>query len=302
MKCPKCGYLGFEAVDRCRNCGYDFSLSAGPSAPELPMRPAGGDGGGPLEDLSLGPPVIRESADTMRGASASAERSGSELPLFGGGADDAPLITRASAPRPPLSVRRATPEVPRLRTDHRPSLLDHTPDVDEPPVLWRPPPAPAVPKPAPNSHAASTAVPPSEELESAGLVARAVAGLLDLAVLLTVDLVVVYFTLKITGLSFEELDRLPTVPLVIYLLMQNMAYFAAFTAGGQTLGKMVTGIQVVAEGTDRPPTLSHALLRTTWWILLAVPAGLGLASVLLDGEKRGLHDRFAGTRVVRALA
>ncbi len=27
MKCPKCGYLGFERVDRCRNCGYDFSLS-----------------------------------------------------------------------------------------------------------------------------------------------------------------------------------------------------------------------------------------------------------------------------------
>ena len=28
MKCPKCGYLGFERVDRCRNCGYEF-LSVG---------------------------------------------------------------------------------------------------------------------------------------------------------------------------------------------------------------------------------------------------------------------------------
>ena len=27
MKCPKCGYLGFEHVDRCRNCGYDFALA-----------------------------------------------------------------------------------------------------------------------------------------------------------------------------------------------------------------------------------------------------------------------------------
>jgi len=36
--------------------------------------------------------------------------------------------------------------------------------------------------------------------------------------------------------------------------------------------------------------------------VLALPAGLGLASVLLDGEKRGLHDRFARTRVVRATA
>ena len=28
MKCPKCSYLGFETGDRCRNCGYDFSLIA----------------------------------------------------------------------------------------------------------------------------------------------------------------------------------------------------------------------------------------------------------------------------------
>ena len=38
MKCPKCGYLGFEPVDRCRNCGYDFSLAPAPQLPELPIR------------------------------------------------------------------------------------------------------------------------------------------------------------------------------------------------------------------------------------------------------------------------
>ena len=30
MKCPKCDYLGFETGDRCKNCGYDFSLLASP--------------------------------------------------------------------------------------------------------------------------------------------------------------------------------------------------------------------------------------------------------------------------------
>jgi uncharacterized RDD family membrane protein YckC len=38
MKCPKCGYLGFETTDRCRNCQYDFSLSAPSSEPELTLR------------------------------------------------------------------------------------------------------------------------------------------------------------------------------------------------------------------------------------------------------------------------
>ena len=28
MKCPKCDYLGFETGDRCKHCGYDFSLLA----------------------------------------------------------------------------------------------------------------------------------------------------------------------------------------------------------------------------------------------------------------------------------
>jgi len=36
------------------------------------------------------------------------------------------------------------------------------------------------------------------------------------------------------------------------------------------------------------------------WIVLAVPAGLGFLSALFSRDHRGLHDRFAGTRVVRA--
>ena len=42
MKCPKCDYLGFEASDRCRNCGYEFALA----------RPAPADS---LLDVSLSP-------------------------------------------------------------------------------------------------------------------------------------------------------------------------------------------------------------------------------------------------------
>ena len=27
MRCPKCHYISFDSGERCRNCGYDFSLS-----------------------------------------------------------------------------------------------------------------------------------------------------------------------------------------------------------------------------------------------------------------------------------
>ena len=52
MKCPKCGYLGFEDVDRCRNCGYDFSLLSATALPELPLR-GDRDDVGPLDELAL---------------------------------------------------------------------------------------------------------------------------------------------------------------------------------------------------------------------------------------------------------
>ena len=39
MKCPKCSYLGFETGDRCKNCGYDFSLlAAPPHAPDADLK------------------------------------------------------------------------------------------------------------------------------------------------------------------------------------------------------------------------------------------------------------------------
>jgi len=34
-------------------------------------------------------------------------------------------------------------------------------------------------------------------------------------------------------------------------------------------------------------------------VVLAVPAGLGFLTAVLSRDHRGLHDRFAGTRVVR---
>ena len=42
MKCPKCGYLGFETTDRCRNCRYDFSLAPLAVEPDLALQT--GDG------------------------------------------------------------------------------------------------------------------------------------------------------------------------------------------------------------------------------------------------------------------
>ena len=128
MKCPKCGYLGFEPVDRCRNCGYDFGLASSSESDvlELPLRDRDQTRQSSEDlaflDVSMAPepsavdPILPTSLTHAPDAAFPSETAG-ELPLFGEPLpDDVPLITRPSPPRPPLAVRRSTPDLPRLRT------------------------------------------------------------------------------------------------------------------------------------------------------------------------------------------
>src|SRR6058998_691319 len=102
MKCPKCGYLGFERVERCRNCGYEFSLNSTLHLPELQIRAERPDDENSFADLTLIdaalPPLTAPSApfipgpENIVGARAPSVRKGqaSGLPFDG----DAPLITK----------------------------------------------------------------------------------------------------------------------------------------------------------------------------------------------------------------
>ena len=309
MKCPKCGYLGFEDVDRCRNCGYEFSLASSDFVPELSLR-RDTRKMSPLDDLTLvdaatAAPEHEPTSEFDRVLAASrasaARREPDELPLFrdpvAAGVDDRPLITRASPPRPPLAVRRATPEIPRLRTEQpRLQAFDLDVDVEEPATAV----ADEIVTPA--ARAAVVArwpQPRPERPEPAPIAARFIAVIIDLLILTAVDAVVIYFTMQICGLTLEEVGILPKGPLLAFLLVQNGGYLVAFTAGGQTLGKMATGIRVVATESAGTLDLNRAITRTIVWLILAIPAGLGFLT-LFSRDHRGLHDRFAGTRVVRA--
>ena len=106
MKCPKCDYLGFETGDRCKNCGYDFSLLASPE-PEpadlsltLPTR----------DDVPVGELWLAHSTATPQSTESQDALSSLEsFPLFSpAGAGDEPLIRTPSEPRAPLAVRRSS--------------------------------------------------------------------------------------------------------------------------------------------------------------------------------------------------
>jgi uncharacterized RDD family membrane protein YckC len=307
MKCPKCGYLGFESVDRCRNCGYDFSLSPTADILELPLMtpapaplsleldppPAETKTRQPIDDLSfldadaLSEPVRLSSGMKPAAGGAAAVSAPADLPLFGATPDDSPLITKAPPPRPPLAVRRATPEAPRLRgVSQRSSTLDLG--------LELPPPTDGA-----GSIHSSTASSTEATEPNAGVGARLAAFVTDVVILAAIDAAVIYFTLQICGVGVEDIGILPRAPLFAFLFVQNGGYLVAFTAGGQTLGKMAVGIKVVPAEPRSSLDLGRAFLRELVWIVLAAPAGLGFLTVL-SRDRRGVHDRFAGTRVVRA--
>jgi len=303
MKCPKCGYLGFELVDRCRNCGYDFSLTAPAAAPDLSIRRDTATEHS-IDDLSLldsamspnepRPLTAEPDLDGVLGAPVSARSAKpaystpGELPLFGASIPgDEPLITRASPPRAPLAVRRATQDVARVRAGlPRPASLDLSLDTEPMRATTDP-----------------WALGETDETpEDAAVSARVIAVVIDLLILAVIDAIVIYFTMQICEITLSEINMLPKAPLLAFLLVQNGGYLVAFTAGGQTLGKMAAGIRVVPADADETLDVGRAFLRTLVWLVLAVPAGLGFLTALLSRDHRGLHDRFAGTRVVRASA
>jgi uncharacterized RDD family membrane protein YckC len=309
MKCPKCGYLGFEQVERCRNCGYDFSLTAPAPLPDLTIRPPDLDLVAPADELVLGERVASPSDETPQEVHEALARQESlarskgstpELPLFARTLGDEPLIAKPSPPRQPLAVRRATPDAPRLRGERRPSgaaVLETTLLEAADPL----PPSPArsraydvEPEPESDEDEGLSAV-----IEPAGLTDRLLAALIDILVLGAVDVVVLYFTLQLCGMPLEDFAQLPRVPFLAFLIIQNGGYLVAFTATGQTLGKMASGIRVVTADGGESPGFSRGFIRTLIWVALAAPAGLGFLSALFSRDGRGLHDKGAGTRVVR---
>jgi uncharacterized RDD family membrane protein YckC len=310
VKCPKCNYLGFETGDRCRNCGYDFSLlpAVESESPDYDIHPAA------VDDLPVH--VIDDMLDRRSGQGAhhdvdeppgaaavltpetpfpEAAPFHSALPLFTPEhEDDAVLIKLAAAPRPPLSVRR-TPDTPRLRAVPRASarplpapVLQFSEETVEPSAPTEVPPADPVAR-VPSGILTTQPGRPG---------ARVVAALIDHVILFGIDAAVVYFTLRMAGLTMAEWRALPAAPMLAFLGLVKVAYFYAFTAvGGQTIGKMAVGTCVVADS-GRPVDAACAMRRTSAGVVSFLLLGLGFVPALF-GEHRALHDRLAGTRVVR---
>ncbi|MBI3077554.1 MAG: RDD family protein [Deltaproteobacteria bacterium] len=100
------------------------------------------------------------------------------------------------------------------------------------------------------------------------------------------------------GLS-AQVVRLMVVPYALLLLVFMLGYFTYFHGtSGQTLGKILLGLRVVRAHGD-PLGLDLAFLRAVGYLLSALLLGGGFLWALFDTDHQGLHDKLAGSYVVR---
>ena len=302
MRCPKCQYISFDNGERCRNCGYEFSLTVDDPQVDVTIRreePRSGR----LQDVSLTAldtpisatpsPPRADTDDGDRRSNARRPLTAADLPLFTDRVadDQAPLVSPSAVPRPPLSVRRANPAArPRVRTQVPEELsLDLAADAEER--------EPGVPLVIEEPHATSG--------DAASVFRRAAAGLIDTIILGAIQIAVVYLTLRVSGLTLAEWRLLPLAPLIAFLLLLCGGYFILFTAaGGQTIGKMAARIRVVAapSGERGDPRVSFqiAFVRAVASLGSVLALGAGFLPVIFSADRRAFHDRVAETRVVVA--
>lgn len=199
----------------------------------------------------------------------------SALPLFP--ADAGERGQDPSPPRAPLAVRRPTPAVPRVRSRASRRRSDPTLSFESAqPVTARADPRPRVATPQ----------------------VRLAAGLFDAALLACLDAVVIALTLRLAELDLQSLGLLPVAPLAGFLILLNGGYVVVLIrAGGQTFGKMAFGVRVV-DRAGHPVTTSVAVVRALGYLVSVLPLGLGVVLMFLETERRALHDRLAGTRVL----
>lgn len=123
------------------------------------------------------------------------------------------------------------------------------------------------------------------------LISLAYEGLLLFAVLFV-------FSYLFLSLARDAQSGLPRAIFQVYLLSVCGVYFVfCWTRGGQTLPMKTWRMRIVTED-GRALSVGRAFRR----YLLAIPgmlSGISLLWAPFDRERQFLHDRLAGTRIVR---
>jgi len=138
----------------------------------------------------------------------------------------------------------------------------------------------------------------------AGLVTRAIAYCLDIALINVVAFVVgvaVALAASLIGGLPDPLKKVGVVAGGVAYALWVAGYFIAFwSTTGQTLGSRMMRIRVVEAGGAARLKPRRALVRVVGLVLATIPLFAGFWMMLWDSRRRCLQDRMARTTVVHA--
>ncbi len=149
----------------------------------------------------------------------------------------------------------------------------------------------------------------------AGFTSRAVAIIIDFAIISLVSAVVIWFMALFFGLPsiqrfIEWLNSLlpgfdrvfialtgPRFAALFYFLFLYLYFVFFFSTTGQTVGKAIMGLRVVTTDGKRI-SVKRSFIRTLCYTLSLAPLGLGFLWVLGEDRRRAWHDKIAHTYVL----
>jgi uncharacterized RDD family membrane protein YckC len=131
----------------------------------------------------------------------------------------------------------------------------------------------------------------------AGFWKRALAGAIDLAIVLPAALHVTDVDLWIDLVLATDPALVMGLVLCVAIGLVYLVVFQIVAA--RTLGMRVMGLRII-DVYGEPPSPARCLARTAGYLASAATLFLGYLWIGFDSEKRGLQDWIAGTYVIRA--
>lgn len=136
------------------------------------------------------------------------------------------------------------------------------------------------------------------EARPAGFWIRAVAALVDVVLYTVVEA-----SLGRVAAAVSDVDFASSVPFQSLLVTHTFLFASLYVVvlhrlRGQTLGKMLLGVRVVATNGESL-TLGTSVLRYLAYFVSCATLGFGYVMAGLRQDKRALHDLIAGTQVLR---
>jgi uncharacterized RDD family membrane protein YckC len=298
MLCPACGADYRRGDLFCRECGGQLAQPSGPpktvcsscgTAVTLPARFCNACG------EALGDAPAGEAAPPGKDSSPPVDEArpsrGDTRPI--------PLAPKERRPSPsPRSVASAS------ASEARP-LPSGRPRPSEPVARTEPP----TPRPARRPAPRRASPPPrrvASSIPSAGFGRRLAAGLVDAAFVLSGQAIMLapvgyYWWSRELPPSSDDVPFLPILAtiglLTLAALLGALYHVYSWGVRGTSPGKELLDLRVETDDGACPIGLDRAGLRLLGYLLSGASLGIGFLMIASGGG--GLHDRVAGTRVVR---